>query len=279
VGFRRWVSGFQKAGPSVVEQKPLLLAGCRGVVLGVSGENGMGFQAAQALRAFGADVALTCRPSRRAAVERLAAELGCSCVELDAMDETSFERAFQDIERSLGGLDFLVHTWVHVPDGVLRRPVYELTAEEFSDVMEVGVRSLLVACKQALPLLARSAHPRVVALVSSGADLAIPNYHVVGISKAALAATVRYLGQELGPRGVLCNSLNFSILATDAAQRAIGQQESAQTHGYLAKRSMTRVPLEFAHVTNTLGFLVSPLCTNLTGETLCVDGGFSRSYF
>ncbi|HEY0463492.1 MAG TPA: SDR family oxidoreductase, partial [Polyangiaceae bacterium] len=170
-------------------------------------------------------------------------------------------------------------TLVHVPEGILQKPVYELTATAFSSVMEVGVRSLLVACKLALPLLARSAHPRVVALTSSGADFAIPNYHAVGISKAALAASVRYLAQELGPQGVLCNSLSFSILATDAAQRVIGQSESQQTHGYLAKRSMTRLPLSFEHVTNSLGVLVSPLCMNLTGETLSVDGGFSRSYF
>lgn len=263
----------------MAERKPALLAGCRGAVLGVSGENGMGFQAAKALRAFGADVALTCRPARRDSVERLAVELGCACSELDATDEASFERAFENIESALGGLDFLVHTLVHVPEGVLQKPVYELSVDEFSSVMEVGVRSLLVACKFALPLLARSAHPRVVALISAGADFAIPNYHAVGISKAALAATVRYLGHELGPQGVLCNSLSFSMIATDAAQRVIGRSESSQTHGYLAKRSMTRIPLEFAHVTNTLGFLVSPLCTNLTGETLSVDGGFSRNYF
>jgi len=209
----------------------------------------------------------------------LAARIGCSCVELDATNEASHERAFASIERSLGGLDFLVHTLVHVPEGTLHKPVYELSAAEFSSVLEVGVRSLLVACKFALPLLARSPHPRVVALSSAGADFAIPNYHAVGISKAALEATVRYLGQELGPQGVLCNSLSFSMIATDAARRVIGQSESEQTHVYLAKRSMTRVPLSFAHVTNTLGFLVSPLCTNLTGETLCVDGGFSRNYF
>ena len=239
----------------------------------------MGFQAAKALRAFGAEVALTCRPARTEQVKVLADELGCSCTELDALDEASFERAFDDIGTSLGSLDFLVHALVGVPDGILRKPVYELSAKEFADVMEVGVRSLLVACRHALPLLKRSAHPRIVALVSSGADFAIPNYHAVGISKAALAAAVRYLAQELGPQGILCNSLSFSIIATDAARRVVGESESVQTHGYLAKRSMTRIPLEFAHVTNTLAFLSSPLCTNLTGETLCVDGGFSRNYF
>ncbi|HEY0464159.1 MAG TPA: hypothetical protein VGC79_08125, partial [Polyangiaceae bacterium] len=67
----------------MAEQRPALLAGCRGVVLGVSGENGMGFQAAKALRAFGAEVALTCRPTRRDSVEPLAVQLGCSCTELD----------------------------------------------------------------------------------------------------------------------------------------------------------------------------------------------------
>jgi len=264
---------------AMAEQPAQILADCRGVVLGVSTPNSVGFQCARAFSERGARVAVSCRPQRLPAVQDWVQPFAGLAVPLEASEESSFDSAFAQLESGLGRLDFLVHSLVHVPDGILNRPVFELSAAEFSSVMDVGVRSLLAACRRALPLFAASRHPRVVALISGGAEFAIPNYHAVGIAKAALAAAVRYLALELGPKGVLCNALSFSIIDTDAAQRVIGSSESAKTRDYLAKRSMTRGALSFEHVTNAVAFLSSPLCANITGETLNVDGGFSRSYF
>src|SRR6478752_3181153 len=261
------------------ESDSRLLAGCRGLVLGVSTENSTGFQCARALSGFGARVAVTCRPTRKSAVSELVREFDGLALGLEATEEESFDRAFAEIEREFARLDFLVHTLVHVPDGALTRPSYELSAEEFGQVMDIGVRSLLAACKRALPLFAGSEHPRVVALISAGSEFVIPRYHVVGMAKAALASAVRYLAQELGPLGVLCNTLSFSIIDTDAARRVIGADVTQQTRNYLAKRAMTGARPEFEHVTNAVAFLASPRCANLTGETVNVDGGFSRNYF
>jgi enoyl-[acyl-carrier protein] reductase I len=141
------------------------------------------------------------------------------------------------------------------------------------------VRSLLVAAQHARPWLVKSSTPRIVTLLSGGADFAMPSYHVVGIVKAALSAAVRYLAAELGPAGILCNAVNFSMLETDAARRVIGQERTAQTRQHLAKRAMTHAPLGYGDVTRAIAFLASPLCSNLTGEALLVDGGFSKSYF
>jgi enoyl-[acyl-carrier protein] reductase I len=99
------------------------------------------------------------------------------------------------------------------------------------------------------------------------------------MAKAALAAATRYLAAELGPSRILCNAVNFSILESDAAKRVIGEERTRQTRAHLSKRSMTRVPLEYADVSRAVAFLCSPLCSNLTGEALTVDAGFSRSYF
>jgi enoyl-[acyl-carrier protein] reductase I len=256
-----------------------ILEGTRGVVLGVSSRNGVGYRCAAAFRELGAAVGITSRPSRRDEAARWASELGCAHADLEATDEASVARAFQALGRELERLDFLVHTLVHVPPGVLERPLSEISARDFADVLEVSVRSLLVACRYALPFLSRSSHPRVVALLSPGADAAMSGYHVVGIAKGALASAVRYLAAELGPKGILCNALSFSILETDAARRVIGDETVSKTRTHLAKRSMTRAPLDFESVTHALAFLASPLCRNVTGETLTVDGGFSRSYF
>ena len=257
---------------------PALLTGRRGLVLGVSSENSVGFHVARQLQALGAEVAATLRPSRAQFLPRLS-ELCMFGVELDALDESSIERAVQRVGERFKRLDFVVHCLVHVPDGALARPVQQISARELSDAMEVGVRSLLVAARFAQPLLQRSDAPRIVTLLSGGADFAMPAYHVVGIVKAALAATVRYLGVELGPAGILCNAVNFSILESDAALRVIGPERTQQTRQHLSKRSMTQRPLSFGDVARAVAFLASPLCSNLTGESLTVDGGFSRSYF
>jgi enoyl-[acyl-carrier protein] reductase I len=262
----------------VSEIAPGLLAGRRGLVLGGSSRDSVGHHAARRLRALGADVAISQRPGRPALVAELSAE-GFLPVELDALEPGSIERAITQVGERFERLDFLVHTLVHVPDGVLERPVTHITSQELAVVMDVGVRSLLEAVRHAEPWLARSSAGRVVTLLSGGAELAMPAYHAVGIAKAALAAAVRYLAAELGPRGVLCNAVNFSMLETDAARRVIGVERTLQTRQHLAKRSMTRSALSYDDVTGAIAFLASPLCSNLTGEALLVDGGFSRSYF
>jgi enoyl-[acyl-carrier protein] reductase I len=255
-----------------------LLAGKRGLVLGVSSREGVGFHTAQELRARGAQVAVSLRKARSAFMAELADD-GYATVELDAKDEGSVARAVTSVGERFGRMDFLVHTLVHVPDGALARPLTSLGERELADAMEIGVRSLLVAVRHAQPWLEKSSTPRVVTLLSGGADFAMPSYHVVGIVKAALSAAVRYLAAELGPVGILCNAVNFSMLETDAARRVIGPERTTQTRQHLAKRAMTRAPLGYADVTRAIAFLASPLCSNLTGEALLVDGGFSKSYF
>jgi enoyl-[acyl-carrier protein] reductase I len=263
---------------SAVTELPALLVGRRGLVLGGSTENSVGFQIARQLQALGAEVAVSVRPSRSQLLPRLS-ELGLLGLELEARDEGSVERAVARVAERFGQLDFLVHTLVHVPDGALSRPLLELSERELGDVMEIGVRSLLVAARYCRPLLVKSDAARIVTLLSGGADFAMPNYHAVGMAKAALGAALRYLAAELGPERILCNAVNFSILESDAAKRVIGEERTLQTRAHLSKRSMTRVPLEYADVTRAVAFLCSPLCSNLTGEVLTVDAGFSRSYF
>ncbi len=255
-----------------------LLADKKGLVLGVSSRDSVGFHTAEELRSQGADVAVSLRPSRSAFMAELA-ESGYAPVELEAGDEGSIERAVTHVGQRFGRLDFLVHTLVHVPDGALDRPVTALGSAEFSDAMEIGVRSLLVAARHARPWLEKSSSPRIVALLSGGADFAMPSYHLIGIVKAALSSAIRYLAAELGPAGILCNAVNFSMLETDAARRVIGAERTGQTRKHLAKRAMTQAPLAYADVTRAIAFLTSPLCSNLTGEALLVDGGFSKSYF
>ncbi|MFZ5889537.1 MAG: enoyl-ACP reductase FabI [Myxococcota bacterium] len=256
-----------------------LLEGRAGVILGLSGRNGLGYHSARQFREQGANVALTYRPERREALRPILDELGATGLELDATDDSSVERAMTTAGERFGRIDFLVHTLVHVPEGALSRSVLELSLDDMTSAMNVGVRSLLGACRYALPWLERSDAPRVVTLLSAGAQFALPHYHLAGIVKGALLSGLRYLAAELGPRGVLCNAVNFSILETDAAERVIGPERVSESRRHITKRSMTRRALEFEDVTRTIAFFASPWCRNVTAEVLNVDGGFSSSYF
>lgn len=256
-----------------------LLAGCRGVIVGVSGENSMGYHFARGFAALGAEVAATYRPARRDACAPLLEAAGVKHhAALDASDEASIELAMAQLGGALGRLDFVVHTLVHVPEGLLARPLLSVTSAEFHAVLDASAYSLIAVCRHAEPWLTRSEHPRVVALTSASAARMTPSYHVAGIAKAALGGVLLYLAAELGPRGILCNGVAFSLIETDAARRVIGPQNAAATRAYLQKRVPTRRPLQPEHVTRAAAFLASPLCENVTGEVLMVDGGYSRIY-
>jgi enoyl-[acyl-carrier protein] reductase I len=254
-----------------------LLTGRRGLVLGVSGVNSIGYHVAQKLRELGASVAVTCRPARLASMGHLAAELGADVYSLEVTEESSFVSAFDALGRA-GPLDFLVHGLVDVPDGVLAGSILDVSRADFSHVMTVSAWSLIAACRHARPLLLRSTAPRVVALTSACGHRMTPNYHVAGIAKAALESAVLYLAMQLGRDGVLVNAVGASLLATDGALRAIGEQHARATRAVQARRSATGRALDHEDVARCVAYFCSTLASNLTGEIVTVDGGFSRAY-
>ncbi len=255
----------------------LPLTSRRGLVLGVSAENSVGFQIARSLRALGANVAISHRPDRREECAALcrSADLG-PALEIDFEDDTAIESGFAALAARWDRLDFLVHAIVRVAPASLGRPLLAATRADFAVTMDASAWSLVAACRAAAPLLARSESPRVVTLTSAGSSRAMSGYHLAGIAKAALEAAVRYLAFELGPTGVLVNAVSFSLIETDGARRAIGTERAAAARSQAAKRALTRQAVEFADIASTVAFLVGPTCRNLTGETLQVDGGLSK---
>jgi len=255
-----------------------LLAGRRGVVLGVSGTNSIGFHVARALHAHGATVAVTCRPRRLSAIAELAGELGAAAYPVEIADEASLAAAFAALGHGGAALDFMVHGLVDVPQGVLARSLLELSRADFEHMMSVTTWSLIAAARYAHPLLIRSTAPRIVALTSACSHRMTPHYHAAGIAKAALESTVLYLAMQLGRDGVLVNAVGSSLIATDGAIRAIGEHNAQATRAVQARRSATGRAIEHDDVAGTVSFLCSALARNLTGEIVTVDGGFSRSY-
>lgn len=251
----------------------------RGVVLGVSSDNSIGAACARRLGELGASVAVTCRPERRRQLDALAERRGWIVVSADADDDASLDAAFAELGRRWGRLDFLVHTWMRVPGALLSRPLVELGREDFRQVVEVGAYSLVAACRRALPLLSASASPRVVTMTSASSHRMTPSYHVAGIAKAALEAALLYLAAELSPRGILCNAVSFSLVATDGATALLGEKTIGATRAFVDKRAPTRHGASAEDVAAAAAWLCSAQARNLTGEILTVDGGYARTYF
>jgi len=259
---------------------PTLLAGRRGLVAVVSGEDSIGFQCAYRLRHLGARVAIAHRPARHDLAARLRERAGAElALPLEVREEETVAAAFRALDAAWGGLDFLVHTVMHVPDGVLAAPLVALRREDFRDVLDDAAYSLVLLARHAQPLLARSPAGRIVAFSSAGSQRAMPGYHVAGIAKAALESCARYLAAELGPSGVLCNVVSPSLLITDGASRAVGRANAEATRAHLAKKSPLRQAVGHADVADVVAFLCSEHCRGMTAEVLTLDGGFSKNYF
>jgi enoyl-[acyl-carrier protein] reductase I len=258
----------------------MLLSGTRGLIVGISGESSIGYACLRTFRSLGAEVAVTYRPARKETCAALAERAGATLhTELEITDESSIANAIAGVESAFTRLDFLVHTVMHVPEGVLSRPLLSVKSDEFGEALSIGAYSLVALCRGADRLLRASASPRVVTLTSSGGETVMPSYHVAGIAKAALEATVRYLSAELGPAGILVNAVSASLIDTDGARRAVGEEAAKATRAHLAKKAPSRRAVEAEDVARTVAWLASPMATNLTGEVITVDGGYSRLYF
>lgn len=256
-----------------------LLQGRRGLIVGVSSKNSVGFHCARNALRHGAQVAVTYRPVHRERGISTAESLGAaSAFAYEARDGEAAPALIAELGRTWDSLDFLVHTVAHVPDGALTRPLLEATPAEFESVLAVSVHSLISLCHAALPLLARSDSPRVLTLTSAGEKFVIPHYHLLGIAKAALAATVRYLAADLGPYGILCNALSFPLVPTDGALRAVGPETAGATLRHFARRAMTAAPAGLEDIAEMVAALCSPTIRSLTGQTINQDSGISLIY-
>jgi enoyl-[acyl-carrier protein] reductase I len=270
----------ESAARSPSAARPALLAGRRGVVIGVSSERSLGYACARTAYELGAEVALTYRPARRGVVGALAAGLGDAiAAPLDVDAPSSIAELFALLEQRWGRVDFVIHTLMHVPDGVLERPLTDVDRTTFARVLDIGVHSLVAIAGHARPLLARSAAPRLVALSSPCGRRMTPHYHVAGIAKAALESTLLYLAQELGPDGILCNAVSPALVDTDGAVAVVGRDSAAATRVHLARKAATRRAVELDDIADCVAWLCSPWARQITGEVVTIDGGYSRNYF
>ena len=247
------------------------LDGKKGLILGVANNKSIAWGVAEACHREGAELGFNYlgeQLERR--VRPLAETLGASFVEpLDVSDDANMDAFFQRVARDFGKLDFLVHSIAYANKDTLKGAFHTTTREDFHLALDISAYSFIACAQRAAPLMNEGG--AMVTMSYLGAVRAVPNYNVMGVAKAALEASVRYLAQDLGPSGIRVNAISAGPIRTLAAS-AVGDfrklmEKSAR--GAMLKRNVTQ-----EEVGNVAAFLVSDLASGVTGEVHYVDGGF-----
>jgi enoyl-[acyl-carrier protein] reductase I len=249
------------------------LAGKTGLVVGVANKRSIAWAIAQAAANAGARVALTYQGERlEENVRDLAEGLADSVVlPLDVTDDAQIARVFEELDRSFGGLDFVVHGAAYAPREELSNPFVQTTRDGFKIALDVSAYSLIALTRAALPLMEKKGGGSVLTLTYLGSERVFQNYNVMGVAKAALESTVRYLAADLGPKSIRVNAISAGPIKTLAAAGVSGFSSILQIY---RDRAPLRRTVETAEVADAAIFLLSDAGRAVTAEVLMVDGGY-----
>jgi enoyl-[acyl-carrier protein] reductase I len=250
----------------------MLLENKFGIIFGVANKRSIAWASAQALSEAGARLAFTYQGERlKANVEGLTQEMaGALVLPCDVTQPEEVTEAFKRIGAEFGRLDFLIHSIAYAPKEDLEGAFVDTSREGFLTTLEVSAYSLASLAHAALPLMTEGGS--IVSMTYYGAEKVVPNYNVMGVAKAALEASTRYLAADLGRRNIRVNSISAGPLNTLSAR-------GVSNMGMMLKHHAERAPLgrnvEAREVGNTALFLCSPLSSGITGEVIHVDCGYS----
>jgi enoyl-[acyl-carrier protein] reductase I len=249
---------------------PLPLAGKRGLVAGVANADSIAFGCAQAAREQGAELALTYLNAKAEPhVRPLAEKLDCTLLlPLDVEAPGQLPAVFESIARSWGRLDFVIHSLAFAPAADLHGRVVDCSAEGFRRAMHVSCYSLIEMAHHAEPLMAGGG--TIVTMSFYGAEKVVRHYNVMGPVKSALETSVRYLANELAPKGIRVHAVSAGPIRTRAASGIAHFDE-------LIDDALADTPqgqlVTIEEVGAATAFLLSDAARALTGSTLYVDGG------
>jgi enoyl-[acyl-carrier protein] reductase I len=254
----------------MVEQQ-FLMKGKKGLIMGVANDRSIAWGIAQQVAAQGASLAFTYQGEalgRR--VKPLAGSMNSDLIlPCDVTDPASVENVFSEIEKKWGRLDFLVHAIAYSDKEQLRGRFVDTTRDNFHKTMEISCYSFTEVCRLATPLM--SSGGSLLTLTYLGAERVTPHYNVMGVAKAALEASVRYLATDLGPRNIRVNAISAGPIKTLAAS-GIGDFR------YILKWNELNAPMDRNVTIEDVGksglYLLSDLGSGVTGEVHHVDCGY-----
>ncbi len=249
-----------------------LLEGKKGLILGVANDHSIAWGIAQALHREGADIGFSfVGETLERRVRPLAASLGAKLIEpCDVGSDEQIEAFFSRVREVYGQIDFLVHAVAFANKDELNGAYLKTTRAGFQLALDISVYSLIAVLKAADTLLAPNAS--VLTLTYHGSTKVIPNYNVMGVAKAALEASVRYLANDFGPRGVRVNAISAGPIRTLAASGISGFRT---LHKSFADQAPLRRNVTIDDVGNAAVYLLSDLSLAVTGDIHYVDAGFN----
>jgi enoyl-[acyl-carrier protein] reductase I len=253
-----------------------LLDGKKGLIMGVANDHSISWGIAQALHAEGAELAFTyVGEALERRVRPLAESLGARIIEpCDIQDDAQIERLMERLAADYGSLDLILHGIAFARRDELNGPYLSVTREGFRQALEISAYSLTAVVKAARPLL--HAGSSIVTLTYHGSRQAMPNYNVMGVAKAALEASVRYLAADLGPEAIRVNAISAGPVRTLSAS---GVANFRTLHRQFADIAPLRRNITLEDVGKAALWLVSDLASGVTGETIYVDAGFRNVGF
>ena len=254
-----------------MSENKALMAGKRGLIMGVANNRSIAWGIAKALSRQGAEIALTYQGDAiKKRVEPLAAEIGSKLVlPCDVTDMASLDSVFAEIGKSWGSLDFLVHAIAFSDKDELTGRYVDTSADNFTRTLFISCYSFTAVAQRAEKLMNNGGS--LLTLTYYGAEKWMPHYNVMGVAKAALEASVRYMAADLGPKNIRVNAISAGPIKTLAAS-GIGDFR------YILKWNEYNSPLRRTVTIDEVGdsglYLLSDLGRAVTGEILHVDAGY-----
>ena len=244
-----------------------------GLVVGVANKRSIAWAIAQATARRGARLALTYQGRFEEHVNELSQGLDQPALVLpcDVTSDGDIDSVAASVDREFGGLDFLVHGAAFAPREELAAPFLNTTREGFRVALDIPAYSLIALTRAAAPLMEKRGGGSVVTLTYLGSERVFPNYNVMGVAKAALEATVRYLAADIGPRNIRVNAISAGPVKTLAATGISGFSNILTVY---RDRAPLRRNVETAEIGDAAAFLLSDAAKAITGEVLMVDSGF-----
>jgi enoyl-[acyl-carrier protein] reductase I len=248
------------------------MQGKKGIIFGVANDHSLAWYCAQQMHKEGAELAFTYQgETLERRVRPLAESVNSTFVEqADLSDDAQIEEVFAKLQKKWGKLDFVVHAVAFANKKELEGHYVDTTREGFRLALDVSAFTLTAVARAALPLMTEGGS--IVTLTYYGAEKVVPNYNVMGVAKAALEASVRYLAADLGDKNVRVNAISAGPVRTLAAMGISGFREMLKN---VADTAPLKRNVQAEEVGKAALFLASDLSSGITGEILHVDCGYN----
>jgi enoyl-[acyl-carrier protein] reductase I len=250
-----------------------LLDGKKAAIFGVANDRSIAWAISEALHTEGAELAFTFAGEiLEKRVRPLAEGIGSKIIlPCDVTKDEEIEKVFTTLKQEWGGLDIMIHAIAYAKREDLVNPYVQTSRQGFHLALDVSAYSMVALARHAAPLMEGRA-ASMLTLTYMGSERVIPNYNVMGVAKAALEASVRYLAHDLGPKGIRVNAISAGPIRTLAAS---GIADFKEMLHHVGERAPLKRNIDAAEVGKTALFLCSQWGSAITGEVLHVDAGYS----